>query len=40
MPQITCYVSEELYKKLIEAGDTKSHIIQKALNKYFKEGDK
>lgn len=39
MPQVNVYVDDELYVKLIEAGD-KSTVVQKALRKYFKMGEK
>jgi len=39
MPQVSIYVKDSLYIKLLEAGDGKSKTIEKALLKYF-EGDK
>lgn len=36
MPQISIYVSKELYFKLHEAGDNPSKIVQKALAEHFK----
>lgn len=35
MPQISIYVSKELYFKLHEAGDNPSKTVQKALKKYW-----
>lgn len=35
MPSITIYVDKDLYKKIQEAGDSESRVVQQALEAWF-----